>query len=317
MTSKSAMEEPPFPGYSRWEYRKLCCTNRAIRIIDVDVMFLGHWEASFGLPIVVTSIILSSYLVAMFIIFPYFEVWGVPISIVLSILCFLFFYSYSRIIIDGPGYFPFYYPMHPMVDDGVDDFATLLRNDDDSPAGIISSASQSEWIQGRPKPNRCVASASARRIVIRPDHFCGWTASWIGRRNHKFFILFNLWGAVYITTFTSTCVYSIIVEFVRSEPSLVVIPLVLYAITGFIFGVMTLSFACSHIHGMLANVTSWEEWNDVPAKRFNRGCLKNVEELCGPRTGWMYWVLPVSPWKGVTNEQFISEYDRGYRDPRQ
>jgi hypothetical protein len=70
-----------------------------------------------------------------------------------------------------------------------------------SPSGIVASQKQVEWIETQTKPNRCIFSMSARRIVIRPDHFCGWTASWIGIRNHKFFWLFNFWGFVYISIF--------------------------------------------------------------------------------------------------------------------
>lgn len=40
-------------------------------------------------------------------------------------------------------------------------------------------------------------SRSAGRFVIRADHICGWIANWVGKRNHKHFILFTLYAGIF------------------------------------------------------------------------------------------------------------------------
>lgn len=39
-------------------------------------------------------------------------------------------------------------------------------------------------------------SQSAGRFVVRADHICGWTGNWVGKRNHKQFILMSFWGSL-------------------------------------------------------------------------------------------------------------------------
>jgi hypothetical protein len=47
------------------------------------------------------------------------------------------------------------------------------------------------------RPPRSSYSSAAHRFVLRADHFCLWAQSWIGIRNHRFFMLTCLWSVVY------------------------------------------------------------------------------------------------------------------------
>ena len=307
--------QPVFPGFSKWSYTKCCCTSKAVRMRS-GVKFLGHWEVSPGFPIAVLILILSSYLVAMFFIYPYHGFIGLIEGIVLSILCFLFTYSYVRTIIDGPGYFPFYYPMRHDNDElNVGDSDSLLHSDDFSPSGIATTEDQLAWIANRPKPNRCIFSRSARRFVVRPDHLCGWVSSWIGKRNHKFFWLFNFWGSLYITLFTGGDLLMIVAELIDDNPSAWLTLYLTYAFFGLVFGIMTWSFSISHLVGICTNVTSWESWNGIKANRYDVGCKQNIEDVCGPCDKWYLFLCPVSPWTDMTNEQLIKDYVP-YLDPQ-
>jgi hypothetical protein len=302
-----------FPGFTQWEYATFCCVEKAIRTHPNNAIFLGHWEVSLGMPIAVGSLLISSYLVAMFLIFPTRS--DAPISaVILSIIFSLTCICYARTIIDGPGYFPFFYPLQSPGDfSAAGDSSSLLHSDDLSPSGIATTKEQIDWVAHRPKPNRCIFSRIARRIVLRPDHFCGWTATWVGKRNHKFFILFNFWCALYITAFTYFDVVTIVGELADSTPSPFLVVFIVYAFMGVSFALMTWSFACSHAQGMCMNVTSWEEWNGIPAARFDRGCVENCEEVCGSRKKWFCWLCPVSPWRMETNEDFVGQWVP-YRD---
>ena len=316
----AAEPEPPaapeFPGFSEWRYTRCCCTKNAVRMHN-GVKFLGHWEVSLGFPIFVLFVILSSYLVAMFLIYPYHGRVGCVEGVVLSILCFLFTYSYVRTIIDGPGYFPFYYPMrHDGSDLSSEDSSSLLHSDDISPSGIATTTAQLDWIAERPREQlpRCIFSQSARRFVVRPDHICGWVASWIGKRNHKFFWLFNFWGALYITLFTVGDVMMVVKEMVDDNPTIWLTVYLTYAFFGTVFGLMTWSFAVSHLIGIVSNVTSWEQWNHIDSDRYDKGCKRNVEDVCGSCDQWYCFLCPVSPWEQMSNEQFLQDYV-AYYDP--
>ncbi|OHT12365.1 DHHC zinc finger domain containing protein [Tritrichomonas foetus] len=308
--------ETVFPGFSKWSRTSYCCFKNAIKVENIDSLFLGHWEIDVALPITVTIIIVSSYLVAMILIFPDLANLGIYMAPIFSILFFLFIYSYFRIIIDGPGYLPFYWPMshhdNPLAahhnESNGDDLSSLLDHDDLSPSGILSTSEQYLWARSRPRPNRCTLSKEGRRFVLRPDHVCGWTASWIGKRNYKFFLLFNFWGFVYIFTFTFFCVYEIIKQARSDFPSPILAVFYMYTFLALSFSLFTGSFCLSHTHQMLVNQTSWEEWKYIDSSYFDEGVKKNIEDVCGPMSKWYTYFCPISPWIGKTNEELISNY---------
>lgn len=314
---KEDLEEIEFPGFTKYRRVKYCCTNNAIYIDKIpNIVFLGHWDAQPGFPIAVTTIIVSSYLVAMILIYPVWrKLTGILMASILSITFFLFIYSYFRIIIDGPGYLPFYWPLKHSSDQSLeissddDETSTLInKNDELSPSGIISTKEQLNWAKDRPRPNRSILSTDGHRIVIRPDHLCGWTASWIGKRNYKFFLLFNFWGSIYISNFLVSCIIEIVSEMKNDEPSFVVAILFVYAFLALTFLLMTGSFTCTHTYQMFTNQTSWEEWKGIDSSRFDRGFKENVEDVCGPWSKWYTFLLPISPWTNFTNSELVKDY---------
>jgi hypothetical protein len=186
--------EPLFPGYTTWERTRICFCASGIPTLPNNTEFLGHWEISLGMPLFVYSLILTSYLLAMLCLVPYFDHFWWFFAIFFSVIFAVFSFCYAKVIIDGPGYFPFYWPLPGPQNLSDSEMASLFRGSELSPSGIVSTQEQHLWVKPRKKPNRCIFSTAARRIVIRPDHFCGWTSTWIERRNHKFFILFNAWS---------------------------------------------------------------------------------------------------------------------------
>ncbi|OHT03360.1 DHHC zinc finger domain containing protein [Tritrichomonas foetus] len=325
-------EAPFFPGYTKWHRSKYCCTNNAIKIDNLNITYLGHWEADIGFPIAVTLIIVTSYLVGMIIIFPCWPKSGKFMATILSILFFLFIYSYFRIIIDGPGYLPFYWPLKhdpnsetpksntfQNISDNFEKSSFLDSQKSDktvdqiiseelSPSGIISTNAQIKWTEDRQKPPRSILSRDGRRYVIRPDHVCGWTASWIGKRNYKFFLLFNIYGFLYISTFLGCCILEIICQMNSEQPSPIIAVIFVYTFLALTFMILTGTFMCSHSYQMCINQTSWEDWNKLDYSRYDRGCIENVTDVCGPWSGWYTFLLPISPWTKYTNNELIKGY---------
>jgi hypothetical protein len=103
-----------------------------------------------------------------------------------------------------------------------------------------------------------------------------------------------------------------IVKTLDSE-SLIVVVFLVYSFLGLVFGSMTAGFVCSHGEALCMNVTSWEQWNQIPPTRFDKGCINNVEDVFGPRKRWYCYACPVSPWTTETNEDLIEGYPP-YRD---
>jgi pimeloyl-ACP methyl ester carboxylesterase len=269
-----------------------------------------------GSAVLVGGLQLASFLVGMLVVFPTLGRRGFPHSVAFCVLFVLFTYTYWRAVIDGPGYLPFYQQerrVAGLFSDDDSECATLLPSPGTaSPDGIVSFDEQARFAKAAPRPGRCIYSKSARRIVIRPDHLCGWVASWVGRRNHWAFILFNLWGFVYLSYFTGLCTWTLLDEL----RTWVILLLVSYVILGGFFAVMTISFTVPHLINAALNVTNWEDWNDVDPRTFNKGsCCANCKEVCGPK--WWLWLLPVSRFDGLTDEQLAEGYpDYVFRTPR-
>ena len=306
---EEADELDDFPGFTEYRVRSFHGLFDLIEIPSIPATFIGEWEISCGFPIGVSFIIVSSYLLAVFSMLPRLKTTGSVIFFPLTILAFLFLYSYYRIIRDGPGYFPFYYPLSHREGDGED--VGLLEHDCGSPSGIISRREQDTWARKQKRPNRCIVSATARRIVIRPDHFCDWTQTWIGKRNYKFFLLFNTWGFIYICLFLVVAFAASIIE-TNGNQSPIIGVYFIYIFTAFLFVVFTGLFMCSHCSQMCSNVTSWEDWNHVPPDRYDEGCVRNTEDVCGSARQWYLWPCPVSPWTDMSNEELISGYTVDY-----
>jgi hypothetical protein len=102
----------------------------------------------------------------------------------------MFTVSYFNAVCRDPGYLPFNwsltcrtkYSWHELLD------------------GTATEEDQFAFVRVARRPRGCSFSSSAGRFVIRADHVCGWIANWVGKRNHKFFLLFQCWTIVFLAS---------------------------------------------------------------------------------------------------------------------
>lgn len=285
-----------FPGYSEYIEKRQCCFRYAY-FPAINATFIGHWKVDPYFPIVVYSLSISAFIIISIIgfsLYSYFEI--SLIMIILFIFMFLFLYSFTLTIIEGPGYFPFSF----YHDNGL----TPTKW-----SGIQTTSEQYTWVQLQEKrPPRSIFFRTAHRYVIRPDHYCIWAGSWIGKRNCKFFIIFNFYGMLYLSIFTVYIIRSLIILLFRGEFSVLFALAVIYSFLGIWFTIMTGHiFFESFVHS-LKNVTNWEGWNHIDPTTFQKeNCIENLKDVFG-ETSACLWFCPVSPWKNQTDYDISINY---------
>lgn len=306
--SQSNLEEKinPFPGYTKWESR-YHCGCKMFYIPKINSYFWKEWEFQPGMPFFVLFLIVSSFIVNLICTAPKIKYWNlitIPLQLIFGSL---FVYCYIRTITDGPGYFPFYWSLG--ADAPTDEHLDLhIPFNSISPSGIISTQEQLEWARSKIKPCRCIVSNSAHRIVLRPDHLCGWTTVWIGKRNYKFFFLFNFYGLFYMLVSVISGGYYSFSSF-NANFSIKTIIQVIYTVLALAFLFLTGSFAFSGFKNAYDGHTSWEEWNSIDF--FNRDKQTNLEDAFGPGP-CLNWFKPFSPWTNISNEEIADSYHQYY-----
>ncbi|OHS98739.1 DHHC zinc finger domain containing protein [Tritrichomonas foetus] len=284
-----------FPGYSKYEDRCLLCC-KAHYIPALKSYFIGHWMFMPVFPFFVYFLAVTAFLVILVIGLDLLElVEIVPVLVILFILGFLFLYNYTRTIVDGPGYYPFSY----VHDNG---------KPPDIWSGIQSNDEQYNWVQLQDRPLRAAFFRSAHRYVIRPDHFCDWAGTWIGKRNYKFFFLFNFYGMFYLSFFTVYMIRCLLILLVPFKFSVHLVFILIYTLLGMSFTVLTGNFFFTALFHALKNTTSWEIWNDIDTSQFNRNNWReNLEDALG-EGNMCLWFCPFSPWINMTNEEISAGY---------
>ncbi|KAI5528905.1 cysteine S-palmitoyltransferase protein [Trichomonas vaginalis G3] len=215
----------------------------------------------------------------------------------MTVLMLLFVISYYSIILEGPGYLPFYYPLK---------MAKRKGNHSDYLAGVVSTKMQEAYVSGQKVPTRVNYFKSARRYVIRPDHFCGWTGSFIGKKNHKLFFTFNFWGSIYIALFTIFSYFSVRVQTnIFNNNAFFLAISIIYILLGLFFFLMTFNFAILSLVRFANNKTQFELMKKQEGHPFRRSCIENFEDVCGPRKYMFLWLFPIGAFHGVPDEDLL------------
>lgn len=293
-----------FPGHSSGRYRRVC----GLRVLEMDgdsLTLIGSWIVNPALPALTVAALALFVPLLAWRLRGHFGLRALAPLLALDLLALA---AFVRCVLDGPGYFPFDWSAR-RCGFGCSDSDALLAGRDDGPAGIITRRAQYDWARAQPKPNRSIVSWSARRIVVRPDHYCMWTSTWIGKRNHKFFILFTLYAGLLCA---ELCALGAILC-VRAGRSTARLAL---ALGGGYAALFALSFAGTSLALAVRGLTNWERKNGVAAGDVSRGAAANIADVFGPSAQWYLYASPFhSPCAGISNDEIVAGYPNYYDPP--
>ncbi|OHS98041.1 DHHC zinc finger domain containing protein [Tritrichomonas foetus] len=177
-----------------WKIKHSCCCCGPYIELSVPNKkrkrhFLRHWEFKPGMPIFVILVILYTTITHFVCIFPlqYFIAQIISPFIIVFFLI-LFLSSYFGAVCMDPGFLPYNWI----------ETKRFKYSWEEQLSGLAVTDSQFAFATSTPnRPPQCSFSHSAGRYVMRADHICGWVANWIGKRNHKQFMLMNLYGGFF------------------------------------------------------------------------------------------------------------------------
>jgi hypothetical protein len=258
--------------------------------------YINHWRIELGFPIAVLFVIYSSYAVLMLLIVPNVSFIGWKIIFVETVTCIFFGYTYVAAILIGPGYLPFFYP------------EPISKGDDLS--GMVVDAHHVPYAKARPYPRRCRFFKSVGRAVIRPDHLCAWLASFVGKKNHKLFFLFNFWGVIYISVHMC-CGFRAVIDLVyvsNTRREIIRYAVIcLYLILSFSFFLLTGSFLCQNIVHIQQNRTQFEMMKGFRPTAFRLyPWYRNWEEIFGSIDQWYLWLWPSQAFADVDDYELAN-----------
>lgn len=295
--------ENGIPKFTQWEHRFSLFGLHFYYVPSISKTFINHWEVSLCMPILVNCIIWGSYL--LFLISYIFVLdWTLKPFIFITVLLSFYVLSYFGIILEGPGYLPFFYPhRYPTANNKYPDYLS----------GMVTTNQQLDFVKQRISMPDAHFFKSARRIVIRPDHFCDWCACFVGKKNFKLFFLFNFWGVLYICVFGVFTLLGFAKETENKTPNVFfLIFSMIYLFMAFFFCIFQVIFVVQTFYSILTDTREFESMKkgkkkgaDIPLLENDQeylektSCLKKFEDVFGSIKYWFLWLLPVGAFHGV------------------
>ncbi|OHT16533.1 DHHC zinc finger domain containing protein [Tritrichomonas foetus] len=277
--SRRYVSETPTP------YEDRSCGKCRIAYFPIGKFTIcGHWICAPLKPFLVSiSFLLLSALC-------FYNIWTfspslaskIGFSIFYGFCTFCLIMAYFEVIVIGPGYLPFNYKTNK-----IEPF--LWENAMES---IVVYREQMEYARESERPPRTSFAISARRFVLRADHYCFWTESWIGLKNARYFLVMLFW--VIMTCISWFCVHTYwFMDIAQSEDFKwqYVLGIIGHVAIGCIF-----FLSCYHCflstRDLCNNWTSLERWKNRTLPVYDQGCMSNFEEVCGARKFCPLWIFP-------------------------
>lgn len=270
-------EEPPETEWIK-ECGLDCCPMVQVQGPQPRI-YCGHRDCSFGMPIFCTLLTLFPLGVFLFVVRP--RIGNVKILYCgLALIFFtlvMFMWSYMGASCMDPGYLPYNWAK-------TQKFTYTWK---EQLSGLAVREDQLEYAKNHRAPFASF-SKSAGRFVIRADHICGWISNWVGKRNHKQFIIMNFWGSMYAI---SLFIFSFFINSSIMKVGSLNFGLMLGAMGIEIVFAFTLFYVFIFtIKDLLSDITKIQKFKHQKGKKI--GKCQAMRQVCG-EGNVLCWLIPI------------------------
>jgi hypothetical protein len=179
-----------------------------------------------------------------------------------------------------PGYLPFFYPTA----------GRRQFTQDELRSGCAITPQQIQWAKKQEVPARVYFSRSMGWFVIRGDHYCKFTNTWIGLYNHRYFLLATVYTLLYIVVYIAHLAFQwwnqtlLLLHWKALAMIAISLPFLYQLVTSFGSQIVLVSSNCSLVDFLRKNKMKYRYYKDF---------VSNWEDVCGSRKFWWLWWLPV------------------------
>ena len=276
---KKRDEFPDDPPETEWDYVLPCQWIPLARLTEDNRFFFRGIEIKFQslILVFVSSLILFTFFVYYSFVLSQFKGTIKLISIIETLtVTILFLWSYFAAACMDPGFLPY------------DWYRTqnYWYSWEDQLSGLATTETQIVFVDMHERPNNASFSRSAGRFVIRGDHICDWISNWVGKRNHKQFLLLMFWGILYCFSMPFWSFFADSKNLSSIQYSMVMISMILEMVFG---TSLIIIFILSMALAMRSQTKIQKMKNQEIIN--TKSCDESLEEICGKGTK-LLWCLP-------------------------
>ena len=265
------------PEETKWKEYCMCCGRHVALVMPSDRLFCEHWEMSLCMPIFVHLLVLYCFILFILGTWRFLPTAYRVVSMIEVLASLgLFMWSYLGAMCMDPGFLPYTW-----VKTGRYKYTWQEQLD-----GLAIRPDQIEFAKNH-KPPFASFSTSAGRFVMRADHVCDWVANWIGKRNHKQFILMMVWGSVFSGSLFAWRFWRT-GDFMKDHFGLFWFD-IFASIIEILFALVLPLVFIGVMYDLLMNTTQIQRWNGVYGE--DLGCCGSCREVFGQGSPCM-WIVP-------------------------
>lgn len=139
-------------------------------------------------------------------------------------------------------------------------------------------------------------SKTSGRFVIRADHICGWISNWVGKRNHKQFILFTLYGGILSVSLLSWRIAAIFINkgLSNKKSSAFKICDIISIVLEVLFIIILVPFCANQINQLSQGKTQIQRMKESDKNNKNnnkKDCMYEMRQVCGEGNIFC-WICP-------------------------
>ncbi|OHS98667.1 DHHC zinc finger domain containing protein [Tritrichomonas foetus] len=295
---------------------KSCCCFNIATFPEAEMTLCNHWIFRPIKPTIIIFVFLFVFALSLYDIIAFSDIldqfhdhhlkfsyaW---VAVGLITLIFLFMtVSYFGVLCIGPGYLPYNWSQTRKTE----------LTWEETKNSFVVYKEQVEFARAAERPPRSSFSISARRYVLRADHFCLWTESWIGLKNHRFFLLMTFYEILFTVTFI--CVhhwwavyfFSIHYSEIKRAANIVqiIIPLII-TVALILVSCMAVYHFFVAAKNLARNLTSIERFKGIKPSdnEFDKGCFNNCAEVCGKKIFCPLWFIPFFCFKPLEDGLYL------------